>query len=194
MTSSRSLIRWLMVKMKKKRQSTSKDWKDSLSPLAADINASAKKLEDNLFLSIVQVAIAVPRFWDFKGISKPVSRPGFRVLRNLITHKGRMTPTEISKEILLSKYAVTRIVDSLEKNGLVKREPFGDDLRTRDVIITNKGLKLANGCADYLSEHVMKQFSPSLTSKQIQDIRVFLKKFRSHLVATIPDSSPHEIK
>ncbi len=174
--------------MMKKRKGTRKEWKDTLSPMAGDIDDSAKKLEENMFLSIVQVAIAVPRFWDLQGISKPVSRPGFRVLRNLITHRGRMTPTEISKEILLSKYAVTRVVDSLEKNGLVKREPFGDDLRTRDVIITNKGVKLANDCADYLTEYVMRQFVSDLSNRQIQDIKIFLKKFRSYLVATIPES------
>jgi DNA-binding MarR family transcriptional regulator len=172
----------------KKHKGNRKDWEDTLSLMAEDIVASAKKLEENMFLSIVQVAIAVPRFWDLQGISKPVSRQGFRVLRNLITHKGRMTPTEISREILLSKYAVTRVVDSLEKNDLVKREPFGDDLRTRDVTITNKGVKLANDCANYLTEHVMKQFLSDLTSRQIQDMKIFLKKFRSYLVSAIPAS------
>jgi DNA-binding MarR family transcriptional regulator len=173
----------------KKTQSTGKNWQDSLGTMAEDIQACAEKMEASMFLSIVQVAIAVPRYWDTYAISKPVSRQGFRVLRSLVSHGGRRTPTEIGREILLSKYTVTRIVDSLEKRGLVKREPFGDDLRTRDIIITSKGIMLVNDCIDYLRHYVMKQFLANLSQKQVDDIRAFLRSFRDYLLASIPDSS-----
>jgi DNA-binding MarR family transcriptional regulator len=188
------IIFFIRIPTMKKTQSNGKNWQDSLGIMAEDIQACAEKMEASMFLSIVQVAIAVPRYWDTHAISKPVSRQGFRVLRCLISHGGRRTPTEIGREILLSKYTVTRIVDSLEKRGLVKREPFGDDLRTRDIIITNKGIALVNDCADYLKQHVMKQFLANLNQKQVDDIRAFLRSFRDYLLASIPDSSSKILK
>src|SRR6266550_518234 len=52
---------------------------------------------------------------------------------------GRLRPFEIEKEILLAQYNLSRLLDRLEKEGLIAREPCADDARGQWVVITAKG-------------------------------------------------------
>jgi DNA-binding MarR family transcriptional regulator len=52
---------------------------------------------------------------------------------------GRLRPFEIEKEVLLAQYNLSRLLDRLEKEGLIRREPCEDDARGQWVIITDKG-------------------------------------------------------
>ena len=53
--------------------------------------------------------------------------------------EGRLRPFEIEKEILLAQYNLSRLLDRLEREGLVSREPCQDDARGQWVVITEKG-------------------------------------------------------
>src|SRR3954467_5882568 len=53
--------------------------------------------------------------------------------------KGRLRPFEIEKETLLAQYNLSRLLDRLEKAGLVAREPGTDDGRGQWVVITQEG-------------------------------------------------------
>jgi DNA-binding MarR family transcriptional regulator len=59
-----------------------------------------------------------------------------------------MTPTEIAKRVFRSKHAVTRAIDVLEKDGLVRRGTVRGDRRIRKVNITRKGLELIQANVD----------------------------------------------
>ena len=52
---------------------------------------------------------------------------------------GRLRPFEIEKETLLAQYNLSRLLDRLEKEGLVAREPCEDDARGQWIAITEKG-------------------------------------------------------
>ena len=52
---------------------------------------------------------------------------------------GRLRPFEIEKETLLAQYNLSRLLDRLEKEGLVARAPCEDDARGQWVVITEKG-------------------------------------------------------
>ena len=53
--------------------------------------------------------------------------------------EGRLRPFEIEKETLLAQYNLSRLLDRLEREGLVAREPCGDDGRGQWAVITDKG-------------------------------------------------------
>src|SRR4051795_9698336 len=53
--------------------------------------------------------------------------------------QGRLRPIEIEKGILLAQYNLSRLLDRLEKEGLIRREPCEDDARGKWVVITEKG-------------------------------------------------------
>src|SRR4051795_7816241 len=52
---------------------------------------------------------------------------------------GRLRPFEIEKETLLAQYNLSRLLDRFEKEGLIVREPCGDDGRGQWVLITERG-------------------------------------------------------
>ena len=52
---------------------------------------------------------------------------------------GRLRPLEIEKRTLLAQYNLSRLLDRLEKEDLVTREPCADDARGQWVVITAKG-------------------------------------------------------
>jgi DNA-binding MarR family transcriptional regulator len=52
---------------------------------------------------------------------------------------GRLRPFEIERETLLAQYNLSRLLDRLEKEGLVAREPCQDDARGQWAVITEKG-------------------------------------------------------
>ena len=52
---------------------------------------------------------------------------------------GRLRPFEIEKETLLAQYNLSRLLDRLEREGLIRREPCEDDASGQWVVITEKG-------------------------------------------------------
>src|SRR3954451_742616 len=53
--------------------------------------------------------------------------------------EGRLRPFEIEKETLLAQYNLSRLLDRLEKEGLIRREPCEDDARGQWIVITERG-------------------------------------------------------
>jgi DNA-binding MarR family transcriptional regulator len=176
--------------MKSIAQHISKSWQDSLEPLAEDIHNCATKLQSDLFLNVIYVASTiatdVQKHVDMGLIERSANRKDFRVLHTLIMNGGRMRPTEIGKDIWRSKCAITRVVDSLEKRGLVKREPFGDDLRTKDIVITKRGLELVNNYTDYVTKYIIPQVLGNLDEKQIKELTFLFKNIGDYLSIHYP--------
>lgn len=162
-----------------------KSWRDSLEPLAQEIQDCAAKLRGDVFLTCVRTAFsaakAVQQHLDAISNNKSSHYVEFALLHSLILNGGRMTPSQIGKEILRSKFAVTRIVDSLEKRGLVRREPYGDDLRTRDVIVTRKGIQIVNDRTEYFQEYVIPKVLHDLNERQLGDLKKLLRRIDAYL-------------
>ena len=59
-----------------------------------------------------------------------------------IHHLGPMPLGEIQRKILVSSGGVTYLADSLEKRGLIRREPSVSDRRVRIAVLTDQGEQL----------------------------------------------------
>jgi len=58
------------------------------------------------------------------------------------SQSGRLRPYELEERTLLAQYNLSRLIDRLEKEGLVGREVFAQDGRGRWVVITDAGRQL----------------------------------------------------
>jgi DNA-binding MarR family transcriptional regulator len=104
----------------------------SRNPSHAVMNAWAR-----LIRARETVVAAVER--DLKAAGLP-PLAWYDVLLELSRAKqGRLRPVEIERETLLAQYNLSRLLDRLEKEGLIRREPCEDDARGQWVIITEKG-------------------------------------------------------
>lgn len=73
----------------------------------------------------------------------------YSVLRLLQRPEGRsLTPTQLAEEIVCTSGAMTKLVDRLERAGLVERMPDPDDRRGVRVQITDEGDRAANEAAE----------------------------------------------
>jgi DNA-binding MarR family transcriptional regulator len=111
-----------------------------LEELATDIKSQFQQPEIKIINSLLIAADVVSRYLDIETAKYSLGRTGLTVLYTLVINGGSMTPTGISKIIFRSKFAVTKILDTLEKLGYVKRGNIGNDRRTREVSITDSGL------------------------------------------------------
>ena len=97
-----------------------------------------------------------------------------------------MTSTDIDRRVFRSKHAVTRAIDVLEKDGLVRRGAIHGDRRLRKVNITRRGLKLIAFNMDDRRE-IGRRAMSCLTQRQSEELRVILKRLRKHLLDMISD-------
>jgi DNA-binding MarR family transcriptional regulator len=69
----------------------------------------------------------------------------YEVLMNLTdASDGRLRMSELADEVLLSRSGLTRVVDRLERRGLVARMPAGDDGRGYFAQLETEGKRLVS--------------------------------------------------
>jgi MarR family transcriptional regulator, 2-MHQ and catechol-resistance regulon repressor len=155
------------------------NWQDGLEDLSQDIKECADNLNNNPIFACIKIIYtatkSIHKQLTVLDKYKSISPMQAILLHTVILHGGRMSPKKISNEILRSKYAITRIVDSLEKKKLVRREPFMDDLRTRDIIITRKGIQIINERTEYIQKKLIPEILHNLTIKQKEDLNKLLQ-------------------
>jgi DNA-binding MarR family transcriptional regulator len=92
---------------------------------------------------------------------------------------GRLRPFEIEKEILLAQYNLSRLLDRLEKEGLVGREPCDDDGRGQWVVITERGRALQARTWKVYARSIQEHVGEKLNDK----VAAQLAELLGHLTA-----------
>lgn len=79
--------------------------------------------------------------------------------------KRRLRMTELAERVLLSRSGLTRLVDRLEREGLVCREPCPDDARGLFAVATERGINRLRDASlvhlDGVVRHFVGRFTPS---------------------------------
>jgi DNA-binding MarR family transcriptional regulator len=88
----------------------------------------------------------------------------YDVLLQLAEADGRrLRMTELADRVLLSRSGLTRLVDRLERDGLVERVACANDARGTHAVLTDAGLGRLRGAAPThlrgISEHVTSRLS-----------------------------------
>lgn len=92
---------------------------------------------------------------------------------------GRARMGHLAGELLLSRSGLTRLIDRLEKRGLVSREPCDDDARGLYAVITEKGrLKVETARPAHL-DGVREHFLSGLDSADKAALATAWAKLRS---------------
>lgn len=87
-----------------------------------------------------------------------------------VAPRKRLRMTALSEQVLMSPSGVSRLVDGLERDGLVTRERSEDDARSFDVVLTPTGrarLKAANRAH---LERARELFLDRLSDAQLQQL------------------------
>ncbi|GAB4438743.1 MAG: MarR family transcriptional regulator [Chloroflexi bacterium OHK40] len=103
----------------------------------------------------------------------------FAVLQRLDPSQGRRL-TDIGAELLCVKSTITRLVDRLEADGLVRRMPDPDDRRAQRLVLTPRGISVRDEAAELHSAAVERRLSLLAPAEQ-QLLCELLAKLRAGL-------------
>lgn len=95
---------------------------------------------------------------------------------------GRQSQIQLGDEMGFDKASMVKIIDHLEEQKLVQRQPHPTDRRVKNVMITTKGIKLIKSSTD-VREKVEALFFKNLTVEE-------QKIFRKLISRVIPDRKP----
>jgi len=85
------------------------------------------------------------------------------------------TAAELARELYIDSAAMTRMVDRLEKRGLIDRMPRGDDRRVINLRLTGPGRALADALPDRYVAVLKKNFA-GFTADEVDTLRTLLRK------------------
>ena len=83
---------------------------------------------------------------------------------------------ELQEEIVLSRSALSRLIDTLVKAGLVKKTPCPHDARGIDVELTDKGHRALASAWPVYSEGITEHFARHLTGEECAKLAEILGK------------------
>ena len=161
---------------------------NTMESVARDIKAVVGDKTVNTFLSLFYTADVVNKFLNDEVRKHGWSRTKLDVLNTLIRHGGTMTPTKLSDRVFRSKNTITKVIDSLEKEELVRREGPGKDRRTTKVAITAKGLRVVKETLPS-TKHLSYTALSILEQDSIDELNSNLRQIRRHLLRLMDISS-----
>jgi DNA-binding MarR family transcriptional regulator len=89
--------------------------------------------------------------------------------------------TELANRILSSKSGLTRVVDRMEEEGLVRRERPSTDRRAIHVVLTRNGDKALQGARAVHRRGIHEHFAQHLDERDLKALERALTKVRDHV-------------
>jgi DNA-binding MarR family transcriptional regulator len=150
-----------------------------------DLKEVAEQILKTEFWSCVSFSDTTSRYVEITMKIDNVSRLHGIAMYCLILMGGSSTPTQLAKKMFRSKHSMTKIIDSLEKEGLVMRDYTNKDRRVTFIKVTTDGL-------EYVKQNITNkgikraQEAISCLDKSEQKILVsLLEKMRKNMTAII---------
>jgi DNA-binding MarR family transcriptional regulator len=112
----------------------------------------------------------------------------FHIMSTLFMNGGEMTPSEIAESVFREKNSVTAVLNTLERQGVIRREPSSDDRRSVKVVITDKGWKEANRL-NPIAQELSREALSCMEKEKIVDLVDTMRKVRESLLPKIARTS-----
>lgn len=114
---------------------------------------------------------------EFLRVNHQTTLPRFDVLAALWRRREGATMTELSRMLLVSNGNATAVVDRLERDGLVERNPIPEDRRTVRVGLTEEGTRQFEVLAAEHEREVNRLFG-ALTAADLETLTEILCRAR----------------
>jgi DNA-binding MarR family transcriptional regulator len=167
------------------------NFENDIDSLAESIKIFAGRLKVDAFYTLIEVSDLVKKYAEIYTSQKPTSISGYNVLSAIVLNGSKLTATEISKQVFRSRYTVTRLIDTLEKQGLVERRLTKTDRRIKHVYITKKGVKLIEKASVDMKEAVINIAFEPLSPDSVQQLNDSLKMLKGHLIHLISQNKQY---
>jgi DNA-binding MarR family transcriptional regulator len=149
--------------------------------------AKVDKLRLSAFLSLIRFNDVATRYMAVEFMKHGSSSIRMMLMNALFLNGGSMSPTELSKRIFRTRHSITSMVDTLERQGLVQREPNPKDRRSINVTLTPEGRQLFERMVPVGYEISQRALS-CLGDDEVVVLKTLLRRVREHLLEQIANS------
>jgi DNA-binding MarR family transcriptional regulator len=133
-------------------------------------------------------AAAVGRIEQDLGQEDVVSLTWYDVLVALTyAPDRRLRLNELANEVVLSRSGLTRLLDRIEKAGLIRREPVPEDGRGVYAVLTESGADAQRRAWPHYARGIARHFSRHLTDDEKRVIATALRRVRTREMAAPRD-------
>jgi len=99
-----------------------------------------------------------------------------------------MTPSEIAESVFREKNSITAAINTMERQGIVRREPSPNDRRSVKVVITDKGWKEANQL-NPVAQEISREVLSSMDKEQVENLVETMRTLRESLLPRLAKSA-----
>ena len=154
-------------------------------PSTDEIEKVNLQIRSMQFPRIIAFADVVNRYTQ-KILKNKVSWLRASALIFLITRGGTLTPGQLARIMLRSNYSITKLIDGLEKDRLVKRYPDGRDRRSIKVKVTSEGLNYVTSSLRNVAE-AERELKSWLDDDERENLAATIRKLRDRLIEKVSE-------
>jgi DNA-binding MarR family transcriptional regulator len=149
-----------------------------------ELNKITDKTPLGTLLSIITSYEVMHRYLEMELSRFSATPIKFQVMSTLFKNGGEMTPSNIGKWVFRANNTISAVISTLEKQGLVRKEPSKYDGRSFNVVITDKGWKEANQL-NPVAQEISREILSILDKEQIDTLIDIMRKIRNSLLPKI---------
>jgi len=150
----------------------------------SEINTGTDKTPLGNLLSVLTSFEVLARYLEVELGQHKASLIRFHIMSTLFKNGGEMTPSEIAESVFREKNSVTAVINTLERQGVVRREPSLDDRRSVKIVITDKGWNEANRL-NPVAQEISREALSCLDKGQMENLIEVMRDIREHLLPKI---------
>jgi DNA-binding MarR family transcriptional regulator len=132
-------------------------------------------------LSVMMSYEVLARYLEVQLKYHEVSLIRFNIMSTLFKNGGEMTPSEIAENVFREKNSVTAVINTMERQGVVRREPSSEDRRSVKIVITDKGWQEANRLNPVVQE-LSREALSCMDKKQVENLVAVMRTLRESLI------------
>ncbi|WP_255768324.1 MarR family winged helix-turn-helix transcriptional regulator [Pseudarthrobacter sulfonivorans] len=152
--------------------------------MTADAKETPSRLAAETWESLFRAQVAVMRRLQSGKAFKNVAINEYDVLFTLSRcPSGWLRLNELNDHVLLSQSSLSRLVERLEKRGLIVRMPAPDDGRGVLLKLTEQGADLQKEIGREHVRDISSLVGPALTAAELKELRRLTDKLRASVVA-----------
>jgi DNA-binding MarR family transcriptional regulator len=143
-------------------------------------------------LSIMTSYEVLARYLEVQLKRHDVSLIRFNIMSALFRNGGEMTPSEIAENVFREKNSVTAVINTMERQGVVRREPSPEDRRSVRVVITDKGWKEVNRL-NPIAQELCREALSCMDRGQVEELVGVMRTLRESLVPKINKNANKQV-
>jgi len=153
-----------------------------------EISIRTDKTPLGTLLSMLMSFDVLTRYLEIELKRNQVSLIRFNIMSALFKNGGEMTPSEISEAVYREKNTITAVLNTMEEQGVVRREPSTNDRRSVKVVITEKGWNEANRL-NPVAQELSREALSCLDKQNVEDLVETMRTLRENLLPKVAKNS-----